>query len=320
PGLDGLIAANAASRAIDPCALHDVAAAEQVTGMKAQVLLPGTFNLASCDLEVGPPGDALDAWRMVTTAGVRLDDGTIKKATPEKIGDLSVLHVPEVVRSKDACTYMLENSPKGGAVPVRTALELSVTREETKQEKAPCQVAKDYLTAVIKYWIQPAYRSDKLTLPALPIGHVDPCAGLAAVAPAMGGRIQVRPSSASPYDCTGIPAKLEPGMNPMQVTVALKFKGDPREALQNEKTSQGGKIKPVTVAGHTGTLTETAADPRSPKLGGSCAVNVVVDDAVGVAEFADKPNATKNLQVVSTTADTCELAQKAAESVMATIH
>jgi hypothetical protein len=334
-GYEDVIAANAASRAIDPCALHDIAAAEQVTGMKGQLLMPGTLNLASCDLEVGPPEDALDAWRMTASAGVPLNDETVKKATPEQINNTSVLHVPDVIRSDDSCTYMMDNSPQvttgtpprstsaGGqnaGQPVRTALELTVRREDTKQTASPCQVAKDYLTAVIKYWIHPAHRADQLTTPALPIGQADPCAGLVGVAPAMGGGIQVKPSRSNPYECSALPAKVSPGTNPALVTVDFTFKSDPREALQNTNTSVGDKIKPVTVAGHTGTLTETPADPKNPKLAGSCRINVVVDDQVGAARFADQPNATKNLQVVSTSGDTCELAQKAAESALATIH
>lgn len=348
-GQEALAAAMAAARAIDPCALQDVAAATQATGMPGHSVMPSSTNLAACELVTSPEDDGL-GWRLTTTAGVLLDDKTATQSTPEQIGGTTVLHAPDLFGDGRACRYLLEpkattttsapttrssaaddQAPSddpatgggagGSAGPVRTALELMVQRDTSSpQPKDSCAVAKDYLGAVVKYWTHPAYRSDTLTTPGLPIAQTDPCAALAGAAPAMGGQIVVSPGLLTPFECTALPAG-RVGQKPMLVSVDLKAVTDPRLLLENAGTSQGGKVKPITVAGHTGTVTQTAGDPRNPKLaGGDCTIDLVTDDAVTISESADRADAPKTVQVAEVRADTCELATTAASSVLSAIH
>lgn len=341
PGAEALAATNTEARATDPCALHSVPAAEQVTGMKGLSLMPSDLYLASCELQVGPPDDVLSTWRLTASTGVPIEEKTIQQSTSEQIGENQVLHAPDLDSDGHSCRYLMDTSKtasiktttsqagdqatnedsgtSGNATaPSRTGLELLVQQDvPDPQTKTACQVAKDYLAEVIKYWTHPALRTDKLTTPALPLANVDPCAALVGVAPAMGGHLLVNPSPLNPFECDATPSN---GQKLSLVSDVLKVATDPRRSLENNQTSLGGKIKPVTVAGHTGTITATAGDPSNPKLSGFCTVDLVLDDKLTISDNAESANAPKSMQVVETRGDTCELAQTVAESVLSAVH
>lgn len=337
-GYEELARIYTAARAVDPCALQDKDAAARITGMVGDAIMPGS-NLNSCDLDMAPPGDAMSVWRLSTTVGVTLDAKTARESIPEKVGDTDVLHAPDVLGGDRSCRYLMETNPKPGAPAVtntppsspadasgaarasRTAIELSVRRNSPDaQPKKPCQIAQEYLGQVIKYWHNPALRKDNLTTPRFPVGDVDPCAGLAGVAQPMGGPIEAV-LLGGPYKCsvrlTASPDNAEQARKVGVVSATLAVKWDPRLLLANPQ--MGKDYKPVTVAGRTGTIKQQTSDPNTPKLAGSCTVTLVTDDTVSVHDNLSKADSPKSVQTVETSAATCDLATKAAESVLASI-
>lgn len=339
----------AAARAVDPCALHDPAAAAKVTGLSADSLMPDS-NLSDCDLSLTPEGSLLSVWNISAAVGKIVDSKTRAGATPEQIGGATYLRAADTTNDGRSCRFFLDNpatgntggftagsatagptpsasaaNPPGGgqeAEPApRTVIELSIQRRDPKpQAKDPCQVGREYLAEIGKYWAHPALRADKLTTPELRLAQADPCGGLAGVGSAMGGPIEAAPTG--PYSCTvrlaanSGDATKSRAMGSVSATFSIKW--DPMLLMRNEKTAK--EYTQITIAGRPALQKQAAGDPSNPKLPGSCAVTAVVDENVAIHESLDSADAPKSLQVVETRANTCELATAAAESVIASIR
>jgi hypothetical protein len=343
-GFEAKAASYAMARAVDPCALHVITAAAEVTGMVGDTFMPGT-DLATCDLDLLPATPrAISVWKLSATVGAALSTRTRQESTPEQIEGLTFL------RGKDAadgrtCEYVAEIGPKpstpapsspnspsdapaagdGQAEAAGGTMTLRVRRDSPDaQPKTACQVGKEYLAKVGRYWKVPALRRDGLTKPPIPIGNVDPCAGLAGVERAMGGPLLARPQG--PYDCV---VQRDPSQGNAEqarklgtITAKLSVKWDPRASLNNPTTARG--LEAATIAGKPAVVKKTAGDPSNPKLAGDCTLNVIHESANPDENVAIKESNSGvipiSVQVIEVRAGTCELATAGVESLIAAIR
>ncbi|ALG06394.1 hypothetical protein AOZ06_05150 [Kibdelosporangium phytohabitans] len=206
-------------------------------------------------------------WQLSTASGVLLDSKAAQESTTETIGDTTVLRARDTTGNDRSCRYLSEAGPPPNAAPAptndgtagapRTALELVVRRNSSDaQPKKPCDIAREYLTQVIKYWVKPALRTDNLTAPRFAIGDVNPCDSLAGIAESMGGPIEAI-TLGGPHKCT---VRLVPGPDNTEqarkvglVSASLAVKTDPRTVLDNPQTSKDYMFLPV-VSGSGGSV------------------------------------------------------------------
>ncbi|SER20119.1 hypothetical protein [Actinokineospora terrae] len=306
PGQADKVAAYPLMRRIDPCALHDPAAAARVTGARPDELVPGR-HLNACELvlSAGDTAVRLPTWRLTATVGA--DRG--QRVAPEVIAGIEFTEIPPASTAEQgrSCRMVRGFGPT-------TALELLVRHEATAPApQTPCAVARAYLAEAGKWWDAPALRADKLTTPTLRIADLDPCAGLTSVASELGQG--VRASLPHPHGCSLLATKGEPGQpgagKGARLTVELGMAIDPRALLDN---ATPGYVA-VTVAGRPGVSTR-----RPAAAGSTCELAVVADDTVTVRADQTRDGARAAVQVVTVSAAECPLAVRAADGVLALIR
>jgi hypothetical protein len=335
-GYESQAATYAAARAIDPCALHQVSSAAEVTGMRAESLMPGS-NLASCELGMVPENEKLSVWLLTTTVGAPVDYRNRQEVTDEQIEGMDFLRWQPPADGR-SCRYLTKIARPAGDTPTRapnsaannqagqadhageTTLDLKIRRDSTEaQPKTACQIAHEYLTKVARFWRLPAVRQDKLTTPSLPIATVDPCAGLSGSTKTMDGPLEAVPQGI--YRCllrhASAQGNNEQTRTATSVSATLSVKWDPRASLNNPKAAQD--LRPATVAGKPAVIKQKPGDPANPKLAGDCTLAVITDEAVTIQEDLSG-NTPKSVQVAEIQASTCELATAGAESLIASIH
>lgn len=300
----------AALRAIDPCALHSVAAAAEVTGMEPDEIMPGQ-SLASCVIELVPGPLELATWTISATVGAPFEEQDRTEATAETIGKVEVFKPSgyDAEAGADLCAYIVPVSPTAG-------LELYVTRTDDKVKQAACEVAEAYLTKVISYWASPALRSDEVTTPQFRVATLDPCTGLTELAADLGG--EVRTFASNPFTCSAMAMAPAKAIGSGVTTVEIGVEKDPLKVLDSKValgTDTGYVTDAVTIAGKPGVRSSTTGEAQIS----SCSVTVVVDEQVVLRSNQADPEALPSYQVVSARGGTCAIAEKAAELVVSSM-
>jgi hypothetical protein len=245
PNQARLAEAFAQVRSWDMCAMHDVEAAARATGYGPDELLPYR-EPGICRLVMKAPNGVqewelqLDVFPLVPTEG---------GGPPLDVGGVQM---PQVRDSDDVrCAYSYPiNSPGEGDEP--WGIELSVS--SIAGNKPPCDVAREYATAIAPRLADPPLRSAGGTTPALDITASDPCAVAAAMVPALAGGRPVDPgavavSDLEPYVCT-ITVDVPDGASVQRLRGSVEF-----------TLASASAIGSVTIGGFPG---------ASGRLGQSC--------------------------------------------------
>jgi hypothetical protein len=182
-------------RTWDMCAMHDLGAASRATGFVPDELLPYR-ELGICRLVLKDQRGVEDWKLQVHVFPVIPTPG----GAPIQVGGLTL----EQVRDSDdmRCAYSLPIGFTGAAKPY--GIEVSGT--SISGVRPPCDVVREYVTAIAPRLQSPPLRGDGGTTPALPLSGNDPCALAAAMIPVLAdgeplGSDSVRVSELGPYDC-----------------------------------------------------------------------------------------------------------------------
>ena len=184
-------------RSWDVCAMHDVDAAARVTGYAPDELLPYR-EPGTCRLVVRDPSGVsewelqLDVFPVIPAEGA---------GEPLDVGGVRMPQVRDDSESRCAYSYPI-GDPQEGDEP--WGIELSVYH--LAPDKAPCEVAREYATAIAPQLADPPLRAAGGTAPALDITASDPCALAAAMVPVMSDGTPLGPDALDvgdigPYRC-----------------------------------------------------------------------------------------------------------------------
>ncbi|MEJ3652359.1 hypothetical protein WEH80_05090 [Actinomycetes bacterium KLBMP 9759] len=240
----------ATMRTWDLCAVHDVAAAEDVTGGRRMALVPpGVLN--KCALTVRHAGGGHAWWMEVETLlrpavartheSVDLGGTTVHREKPAKQGT-------PVLGAQ--CSFFLP-------VPEQFGIEVGLLTTADETREAVCELAERYTEVLLPKLKAPPLVSAGLTAPTISLYGKDPCVALAPALAAwpeddQGERTYV--SGQNPYQCT---FRSDPEAN-RKITVQM-------ESLFEE---QGAVVE---LGRHKAFVTE---------VGGSCEYRVPVDPGI----------------------------------------
>ncbi|MEJ3652511.1 hypothetical protein WEH80_05955 [Actinomycetes bacterium KLBMP 9759] len=160
------------ARSADVCALHDVPAAEQVTGAK-RASMRLTTGLAACTLEVERSNPAA-GWELGLSIGQRLAEGWEQAS----LAGTTVLRNPDI---SSKCEYLVPFA--AGNVGLRAEISYAQAANTGSQpsDAKVCDTAEQYLSEVVlPKWKNPPQLADGLTTPRIPLLGKDPCAALLA--------------------------------------------------------------------------------------------------------------------------------------------
>jgi hypothetical protein len=181
-------------RTWDMCAMHDVEAAARATGFAPDALTPYR-ELGICRLVMKEPNGTsewelqLDVLPVIPTEG---------GGQPLAVDGVELPQVRDNTESR--CAYSLPIGPPG-AEP--WGVEISVFT--LAGNKAPCDVAGEYATAILPRMTNPPLRRDGGTSPALDLAASDPCAMAAAMVPTLSGGLaaeNLEVADLEPFKCT----------------------------------------------------------------------------------------------------------------------
>lgn len=172
-------------RGWDLCAMHDIPAATRITGWEPRALLPNPED--GCDLTLGAP-DRADQWGLTieVTRLLRPDERRPAEwGTPGAPITVDGVQLSNVVNRADSCAY---DYPLVRAGAESWGIQISWGFDAGGFEaKPPCDVVRDYVTALGSRLTDPPLRSAGLTTPALTLAELDPCAVVAAVLTTVSG-------------------------------------------------------------------------------------------------------------------------------------
>jgi hypothetical protein len=205
-------------RSWDICAMHDIEAAGRATGYAPDELLPYR-EPGICRLVMKEPGGVqqwelqLDVFQVIPTEG---------GGRPLDVGGVQMQQVRDSDDVQCAYSYPI-GSPGEGDEP--WGIQVSVY--SIARSKRPCDVAREYATAIAPRLADPPLRSAGGTIPALDITASDPCAVAAAMLPAMAGGQALAPgavevSDLAPYECS-VAANVGDGPDARRVRGSVEF-------------------------------------------------------------------------------------------------
>lgn len=289
PGSEHAAAVFQLLRAIDPCGLHDVAAAARVTGDRGDAILPGE-SLSTCQLRLRHrPHEP--TWTFTTNVGIAYSAADRLAAVPEEI-EGRTFYRAELISPHRSCVY---TRPMGGEFGISLTVDAPVGEPNAQ----PCRIAKAYLMGA-EPLTRLVLRAQKRTEPRLPLARIDPCLATTEVLHRLGVAGTAEPTT--PYECRIRPdaasATAETGS---AVTIRYGFTTDP-----GELAGAGGRHQPVTLVGRTGVATSSSD--------GGCQLVLPYD--TGVAVHIDQ---TRWLQTVAIHTSSCDRARTVAETVVTTI-
>ncbi len=182
-------------RSWDICAMHDVDAAARATGYVPDELLPDG-GPGICQL-VTTQASGMQRWKL------QLDVAQVPPTEGSRPIDVGGVQMPQVgVTDSFTCAYSYPIEPSGqGGEPWGIVLEVS----GILNDRAACDVARDYATAIAPRLADPPLRSAGGTTPALDLTASDPCAVAAAIVPALsdaGPSGPVAVADLEPYKCS----------------------------------------------------------------------------------------------------------------------
>jgi hypothetical protein len=212
------VALFAQMRSWDMCAMHDIAAAERATGFAPDELLPyrepGICRLVMRD------SDGVDDWELQLDIFhvVRTQGG----GEPIDVGGVQMPRVRDSDESRCAYSYPI-GSPGEDDQP--WGIEVSVF--SIADNKQPCDVAREYATAIAPQLADPPLRSAGGTTPPLDIAASDPCAVAAAMVPVLSGGQGLGAGALAvgdlqPYGC-GVNATVGDGSDSRKVNASVEF-------------------------------------------------------------------------------------------------
>jgi hypothetical protein len=288
-------------RLIDPCALHSPEGAERISGLIPDDLMPGhTRN--KCRLNLVRTANELPSWTLTTTVGVDFGEAGRSRSQRQDVDGQDFWMVPPSKWDKpgEECTYVKE-------LGAEYALELHATKQDERAKGDPCQLARDYLLAVSKWWKNPALRADKITAPHLPIATADPCEAVAAA-----GKDVAEPAVLlllDPHSCVLQPKDYRPGVSSL-LSLEYKTESDPRAILDKGPSEYSA----ITVAGKPGTKAQLPGiDGPNATL---CFVTVIADEQVTLQADQTRADALRSYQVIAARSPDCALATKAAVTAL----
>ncbi|SDD56618.1 hypothetical protein [Actinokineospora iranica] len=291
-------------RRIDPCALHDVAAAAQSTGMTPSSIMP-TPKLSSCTLDVSPKDNPLDEYALIINVGT-LFSPKVEAQEKTQHGGVDFFRINSPIGdSSQSCTYVKKFSERFG-------IDLTVSAHTSSKTKDTCQIGAAYLDAVAKYWVKPATRADHISTPVLSIAEFDPCAALSTPAKSLGRK--VTPLVSEPFTCSLLPTEIVPGekliaSGLVQLSVHLKS-----ENRDGDNAPKDYKVTSVTVAGHKARQREFTDHHGSQK----CELAVQIDtDKVALTADATSQAVRPDVQTFTASSPDCARSTQALESALA---
>ncbi|MFD9701247.1 hypothetical protein [Lentzea sp. NPDC059081] len=281
--------ADTKNRAIDACGLHDPDAAQKATGDQADEILPSSSGLNECDLRLHQ-GEFKATWTMHLEVGVSYDASRRRDDAPEKLGGMDVF----VSEQERTCTV---SKPIDDNYAVQVRASASVLSNE-KPAKPPCEVLREYVTALAPTWQDmPKYGSGR-TQPELTLPKLDPCAAAAATLDMFeDGYLE----TGGPMSCTARSAKLTPpqkrdkGVGRPEVTVLWTMNTNPSKLVK----AGDDTAREVTVEGHKVVLS---------KVSFGCTSHIVWDDQVTIDQDnrTDGDELTQQIRVQTATCDNAE--------------
>jgi hypothetical protein len=279
-------------RAVDPCGLHDVAAATRVTGHRADQITP-TESLADCQLRLHrAPGEP--TWTLTTRVGVAYGAAQRLSAVSEEVDGRRIYRDESPDPHTRSCTYTR---------PMGTDYGISLTVEAPLGELTarPCPVARAYLTAA-RPLTRLVLRLEKRTEPRFALAALDPCAATRDILDTLGVSGVAHPEA--PYRCRIQPEQphAAPHRDP-SVTIMFGFGADPTELA-----GAGTGHQPVTIADHTGIATMVGPEPQH------CELTLAHDTDVAIPL-----NTIRFVQTIGIHARSCEQAQTVTAIVLHTI-
>ncbi len=308
---------------IDPCALHDVAAAEQATGQRGGDLEPGK-KLHECALRT--EGDNGAGWNLYVRVGETILNQQRDDYAPVDIGDTEFLRT-----EMDGCRY--EYIPKkgtqplygfyGGAMTFSLSVQYSAAAgesdaQETQNAARGCGVGAKYLNAIKQHW-EPgsvAKRDDGVTQPTAPLGNYSPCAAMKEamnVVPPLPSTIDTRLDRTEPSNCEVndyVPGRFGSETSEPRINVTFEFDDDP--------TQNADLYEPVTIGNLQGFV--RAPDPdRALSADDPCTVELRYGEAE-VDMNAERPGEQIITQVIRVQTPDCESSKKVAELVAPTVN
>lgn len=279
-------------RAVDPCGLHDVAAATRVTGHQPAQIAP-TESLDGCRLRLHrAPFEP--TWAFTTRVGVVYGAAQRRAAAPEEIDGRRVYRDESTYPHARSCTY---TRPMGAEV----GISLTVAAPLGDPTARPCPVARAYLTDA-----QPltrlVLRLEHRTEPRFGLAALDPCAATRDILDKLGLSGAAHPEA--PYRCRIQPdGPTDAARRDAAVTITFEVRADP-----GELAAAGTGHQVVTVADHTGIAAMVGPEPQH------CELTLAHDTAVAISL-----NNTRLVQTIVVGAASCERATTVAATVLDTI-
>jgi hypothetical protein len=276
-------------RNVDPCGLHDVAAATQVTGHDAAQIMP-TESLDGCQLRMHrAPFEP--SWTLTTRIGVAYGAAQRGAASPEVFDGRRMYRDESTDPHARTCGYTRPFGTDHG-------ISLTVSAPLDEPAARPCPVARAYLLAA-RPLTNLVLRMERRTEPRLGLAAHDPCAATPAILRALGVSGAARPEA--PYRC-----RIQPGTSTddphrdISITIAFGLIADP-----GELAGVGTGYQTVTVADHTGIAANFGAESQRCEF-------IVAHDA----PLAISLNNTRFIQTIAVSADSCGQAHTAAAAAL----
>lgn len=308
------LAAYAAFRGWDPCAMHDpVAAAKNPKLGKGDELEPDDLN--GCILRTKLNEDPVpDGWRLSIELGQEFGPGRREDADPVQIGSRQVFKQRPLggalgaTMDKGRCYFYV---PAIGEYATSFSVNWNGMSDRPMATSA-CEAGTAYLTAVLPLWADPPRRADGLTSPRLKLADQDPCEAAKELEPLFGpgNEADIRPMS--PYECQ-FQLSFESRMKQRQQgqpggggskssgpEVEIEFTWGASVAGLTE--GGRGQWTPLKIGGHS-------AYQDTGGMRGGCRIGIQYDKTTLGGTSRDE-------QIIEIQASDCELAKRAAEPVL----
>lgn len=293
-----LAEAAAGYRAIDACGLHDPDAAKEITGDELDEIIPSQDGMQECVLRTHK-GEFRASWTIYLEVGETFDASQRKDAAPESIGGLEVF----VSEDERTCT-LAKPLDDDRAIVLRTSP--SGTGED-KPAKSSCQLAKEYAAKVAPLWKDLPKRDSERTKPELTLAKLDPCTVASGALDMFGADAVLQPSG--PFVCTAKPLNPGPpsrdkGVGRNEVGITLMVDDDPSALVKPGDQS----AREVTVAGYKTVIFQGRS---------GCTSYIVYDPDTSIVQDNRATEGGVLYQQIRMSTATCDVAQQAAEKVLA---
>lgn len=289
PGTHATAGVFALLRAVDPCAMHDIAAAAVVTGDQPDQILPAA-SLAACQVRLHN-GPGQPTWTFTVEVGVALPPARRQASATEDIDGRRLYRSEDTGLHSRSCSYTRPMGPTHG-------INLIAAAPAGEAGAAPCPMAKAYLSAG-RVLSQLVLRGEKRTQPRLALASEDPCAAAGLVLDRLGVPGRAYPQAL--YECRVQPQPPRPTVPAVApVTISFGFGVDPAELAG----ADAGHV-PVTVDGHRGVVAAAGSAQQ-------CVITVAYDPDMAAVQL----DRTRWVQTVSVHTSSCDQAKALADVVV----